>query len=876
MKRKNTLLPIDEINQQLSEALASEPLRRLVIDAPTGSGKSTRVPQFLADCEDIEGQILVLQPRRLAARMLARRVAEERGGALGGEVGYHVRFDRNESKQTRIVFMTEGIFVRRVLGDRNLKGVGAVVLDEFHERHLDTDLGLALGLHLQATTRPDLALLIMSATLPGEALEERLAPCRRLASEGRTFPVEISYAKPKAAMVRVRSGPRRGGGGGGRPVGHEPVWESAARACRSIIEETPGNEGDILVFMPGGFEIRRTIQAIQSGGWSRGMDVRPLHGNLSLQDQDSAVTNGSGRRIIVSTNIAETSLTIPGVTAVVDSGLARISSYDRGRGINTLHIRPISKASADQRAGRAGRLSPGHCIRLWGEPEHQHRPDHDTPEIHRIDLSQPLLVLLASGISRPMELPWLELPHADSMARAVGLLADLGAVERPVPGVYEDLVITELGTEMSRFPAHPRIARMLCEAASAGCLEAAAICAAIVSEKDIFLRGKGLAATVDRHAERGDASDFLPRIRAMAAAKARGFRPDACGEMGVHAQAARTVEQTAAAFVQVAERLGWERGGRWEEFRDGRALGRVMLAGFSDQVAARPSPGSNVCNLPGGKKGRLVPETVLHNSERLVVAAEVIEIEGRALEVHLGLATAIEEALLEEVYPGGIVSEEGTTYDAKAKRVIGSKQREFRGTVLQSSETGTPDLDLAAEILAAEFMAGRLVLKKWDAKVEEWIARVNFLSEAQPEFELPAIDDESRLFLLTQICHGATSQKNLKDKDVWGVLGTWLSQPQKAAVESYAPDRVVLPNGWNAKVTYGGEGGPRLSAKVQDLYDLKENPAIAGGKVRLAVEVLGPNRRPVQTTSDIASFWENSYPAIRAQLKGRYPKHEWR
>jgi ATP-dependent helicase HrpB len=863
-------LPIDAIADELASSLAAPSGQRVVLNAPTGSGKSTRVAQFLVDRASLPGTVIVLQPRRLAARMLARRVARERDCRLGEAVGYHVRLDRKESPGTRILFVTEGIFLRRVLGDPSLKGISAVVLDEFHERHLETDLGLALGLQIQRTTRPDLHLIVMSATLPGPELNAHLAPCLQLDCHGRTFPVEIAYRR--ARQVATSGAQTR-----------EPAWVTAARACAELHEKPGGTIGDTLVFMPGAFEIRRTIEELRKSPWSRALDILPLHGGLPAHEQDNAVAdqprNGGNRRprIIVTTNIAETSITIPGVTAVVDSGLARVSSYDRSRGINTLHIRKISQASADQRAGRAGRCSPGRCLRLWDEKEHASRPGHETAEIHRIDLSQALLVLLAANTGDPRALPWLEKPHSDALGGALELLEHLGAIDFPHPRQEQDLAhVTPPGREMAKFPAHPRIARMLKEAAQLDCLQAAAICAAIISERDLFRRGRESSEFIDRHSERGDRSDFLPRIRALAAAEARRFEPATCNAMGIHAAAARSILETAEAHVRIARELGWAAGSDWRQFRDGYLIGRFVLAGFSDHVAARPSPGSNLCHLPGDRRGRLVRESVIERSENLLVATEIVEIEGRSLEVTMGLATAIDERLLEEVFPSSRVEKERTDYDPKRKRVIGMREHLFRGTILRSVETGTPDLDIAAELLADEVLAGRLVIKSWDTRAEEWINRVNFLADAMPEIELEKIDDEGRRLVLIQICRGATSQKTLKDRDVWGALRSWLSAAQLATLESCAPERITLPPGRQAKVTYGGDGNPRLSATIQDLFDLKFNPTIAAGRITLLVELLAPNRRPVQTTADIGSFWENGYPAIKSELRGRYPKHEWR
>ena len=395
-------LPIDPLAGALLDHLDAQP--RLVLQAPTGSGKSTRVPGMLLDAGRLgeRGRVVVLQPRRLAARMLAARVASERGGTLGGEVGYRIRLDNVTSRDTRIEFVTEGVLLRQMLASPDLPGVGALIFDEFHERHLYGDITLARALQVQETTRPDLLLLVMSATLEAAALEKYLAPCHTLSSAGRTFPVSVEYLP--------------------RPLGDRtPVWEAAADELAAL---APGSEGDALVFMPGAYEISRTIGEIRARKELRDFVALPLHGELPPNEQDAAVLRvpGGPRKVVVATNVAETSLTIDGVRVVIDAGLARVGRFDPYRGINTLLIEKISRAAADQRAGRAGRTAPGRCLRLWTEAEHRDRPAQETPEVKRLDLAEVALTLKASGVDDLHAFRWLEPPESRALDRAENLL----------------------------------------------------------------------------------------------------------------------------------------------------------------------------------------------------------------------------------------------------------------------------------------------------------------------------------------------------------------------------------------------------------------------------------------------------------------------
>ncbi len=589
----NYELPIHEIAGQLIAGLSA--VKRAVIRSPTGSGKSTQIPQMLLESGIVGGQIVVLQPRRLAARMLAARVASERGTTPGGEIGFQVRFQSAVSERTRVLFVTEGILARRLLAEPGLPGVGAVILDEFHERHVFTDLSLGMCMQLQAGARSDLLLLVMSATLPTPDLKKFLEPCLALETEGRQHPVEVRHIAKPVDFKRT------------------PVWEVAARELPGLLAGAP--EGDALVFMPGAFEIQRTVQALRAAPCAAGFRVLPLHGDLPPAEQDAAVAEGRGRRIIVSTNVAETSLTIPGVTAVLDSGLARQARFDPNRGIDTLLIERISRASADQRAGRAGRVRSGCCLRLWTGQEHAGRPASEMPEILRVDLAEVVLILRAWGVSDIPGFPWLDPPDARALVRAERLLHDLGALDAGG-------ALSVIGKRMLRFPAPPRYARMMLEAGARECVPAAALVAALTHERDLLARRPGDEALEgrDRHFGVEFESDFELLMGAYNFAENCGFDSRECERLGIRAAVARRVKRVYTQFMGLAREQGWNL--KDEGAPD--ALARCMLAGFADQLALRDGQGSLRCGLAGGRRGELARDSVVKKSP-LLVAAEVRE-----------------------------------------------------------------------------------------------------------------------------------------------------------------------------------------------------------------------------------------------------------
>ncbi len=843
-------LPIYELESALLAAYPRN--RRLLIQAPTGSGKSTQVPQMLLRGGALgDGQIVVLQPRRIAARMLAARVAQECGVPLGREVGYQIRFEDVTSAATRIRYVTEGILLRQMLSDPSLRGVACIVFDEFHERHLYGDITLARARALQRESRPDLGLIVMSATLDLGLVEDYLRPCDVLESRGRMFPVDIRYRPTPPAA---------------RPRDDVPVWEQAASAFAEAARA--GRPGDALIFMPGAYEIARTIAELQTRPEAADCAILPLHGDLPPDQQDQAVARQNRRKIIVATNVAETSLTIDGIRIVIDSGLARIPRYDPHRGINTLLIERISRASADQRAGRAGRTAPGCCIRLWSELEHRARPVQELPEVRRLDLSEIALTLKAAGYTDLAAFPWVERPDPKSLARAEVLLRDLGAADEQTGA------ITELGRRMLAFPVHPRYARMLVAAETYGGARQVALIAALTQGRDILVRRTDRDAGErrdDLFGERAD-SDFFVLMRAWSYAEKNRFSPDACRRVGINAQAARQVRPLYDAFLRMAAAQGLPIDG---PPADDSAVQKCVLTGFADHLARRLDGGTLRCQLVHNRRGALARSSVVQKKP-LFVAAEVNEIEGREVEVQLSLATAVEPEWLRELFPNGFREETVAVWDDAARRVYAEKRTLFRDLVLSASRSEQPPADAAAELLAERVLSGELTLKKWDEQIEQWLTRVNCLAAWCPELGIPIVTAEDRRLLIAHVCDGAVSYKDIKEREVRPIVHDWLTPEQRALLDRHAPERIALPNGRSARIVYSGETPPYFSATIQQLYGMNESPKIAMGRVALTAHILAPSQRPVQITQDLAGFWRDHYPRIKQELQRKYPKHEWR
>ncbi len=833
-------LPIDAVRPQLEQAWARH--RNFILRAPTGSGKSTRVPRMLLEWSGFPAgqRILILQPRRMAARLLARRVAAELGEPPGQTAGYQVRFEAVRSPATRLLFVTEGILFRQLAAGEGLDGVGAVLFDEFHERHLEGDVGLGLALQRQAAGWPG-RIGVLSATLEVGVLVDYLPDAAVVEGGGRQYPVAVVHL-----------------GGTGR----EPVWEQAAAGLRRALQA--GAEPDVLVFMPGKYEIQRTVEALGALRETRGWEILALHGELEPAEQERAIAGGAVPRIIVATNIAETSVTLPGIRTVLDSGLVRMADYDPRRGVNTLLTAKISRASAEQRAGRAGRVAPGRCFRLWTEADHAHRPAFTPPEIERLDLAETRLHLLA--LDQDAGFRWLQAPPAAAWDRAAELLDDLGA--------RSGGRITPIGRAMARLPLHPRFSRMLLAARHYGCLAWAMAAVALAQGRSLILplsdkRREEARAAWWAAAE--GVSDLLRDVLVWQRVLAEGGGMAFCREWGIHGQA---VWQAVQAYRQLEQLLGGVGDG---ERPTVAGFAKSVLAGYADHLARRIDRGTRRCELVHGRRGELVRDTVVGDAP-LLVAAEVEEREFRGeATLFLGAATAVEESWLEEVFPGELQGRAVERLDRERRRVERVEQVAFRGLVLREKVAGEPEPAAAAQVLAREIHANGWPLKHWDAQAEAWIRRVNVLARHCPEWGINPIRAEDRLLLLEQICEGARSYKEVKDRPVMGVLHSWLPREILPLLDEWVPERFTLPGRGSVKLRYEEDGTVVLPARIQQLYDIPGSSlAICRGRCRLRLEILAPNGRPVQITDDLDGFWTRQYPHIRKELFGRYPRHEWR
>lgn len=809
---------------------------RLVITAPTGAGKSTQVPQFLLQVETVHGQILVLQPRRLAARVLAERVAQEVGEAPGQTVGYRTRFEHCGGPGTRLWFLTEGLLPRRLLESRDLDDVGAIVFDEFHERSLTSDVGLSLVRSLQER-RPSLRLVVMSATLDADAVCAYLGGCPHLHAEGRLHPIDIRYAERPASLE---------------------IWDDVARAAAGLLGE--GQEGDVLAFLPGVYEIQRAMESCHRR--LANVDILPLYGDLPPDVQHRVMDPGPRRRVILATNIAETSLTVPGVRHVIDSGLARLGHYDAARGITRLELTPISRAAADQRAGRAGREAPGTCSRLWTLAEQQRKPARTAPEVQRVDLAEAVLLLAALECGEPRGFGWFESPNPEALDLALQELRDLGLID---PHGFR---LTALGREVSRVPAHPRLGRLLHAAAQQGCLEDAAVAAALLGERPVVRPGTEVTPPA------GLQSDLLALVDRVREAHAAGFHREFCEARGILAAPARQAWAAAKVLIESTQRLGWSRG---RAAARAEAFGRSILAAFPDRLARRRDAGTLLCDLRDGRTAELVRESCARDAG-LLVAGEIRETggRGRPLKTLLSLVTEVREDWLMELFPEDWQTEDTTLWDDRRHQVVRRVRTVCLGVVLEDKELAKVDPDRAAELLAAQIAAGRLPLHGWNREVEEWIDRVRWTAAACPERTLLTYDEADRALILREICAGASRYREVKDRPCLNAVRQALSWQDIRFVEQMAPAFLHLPCGRRMRIEYQPGRPPKGRARIQDLYGLTRTPRVAGDRVPLLIEILAPNMRTVQITEDLEGFWRDGYPRARKELARKYPKHEWR
>jgi ATP-dependent helicase HrpB len=892
----------------------------MVLVAPTGSGKTTQVPQMLLDA-GLAGdrKIVVLQPRRVAARTVAARVAWERNVRLGGEVGYQIRFDDQTGLGTRISYVTEGILLRWLQDDRRLSNVGVVLFDEFHERNLLSDVALALLKHLQRTERPDLKVGVMSATLEAEPVAEYLGGVGRtgetpvLRSEGQSFPVEVRYLGQHD---------------------ERPVMEQAADEVERIVNA--GEPGDILVFMPGMGEINATIGAIRACRATERLALIPLHGDLPPEQQDLAFAPNPLRKVVVATNVAETSVTIDGIRHVVDSGLARVARYDAERGIGTLFLEPISRASADQRKGRAGRTAPGTCHRLWTESGQLNRPERNTPEIQRSDLAEVVLLLHSLGIKRAAEFDWLDKPEAQAVERAEQLLITLGALRDLRSTTYDlrgrsegdasivdrksamEADLTPIGRQMLRLPMHPRYSRMLVEASKYGCVPAAALCAALVSGRDLLVR----LGRDDKHIqearelfEASQESDFYTLLRAYQFARKSSFSVETCRRYGIHAQTARQVEQTFEQIMQIAKQQGLLRGedGR-SKTEDGTAsppsildppasppetprrdvpapssahadpLPRCIMTGFIDQLCLRHDQGTLECDLTEGRRGTLMRESVVQSAP-LFVAATIREVTGRGSENRtlLGLASAVKREWVEETFPEQVTSRVEHLYDRTHKRVAAVKLVRFRDLVIHHEHQREVDAQAAGRCLAEAYRKGYFELPLFNHELKQLVARANLVVAVMPELEFPPFDEAGIIAGLARAFEGLTLAKEAQATPLRDAFLQRLAKGQLGWLDELAPTSMVWPDGRKLKLLYaehprdedGAPSSPELQVKLHECFALKQQPHICEGRLPVKLWLSAPDGKRLEATFNWPAFMANSYPKLRPALAKKYPSVTW-
>ncbi len=777
----------------------------------------------------------MLEPRRLATRLAAARVAEERGEPLGESVGYQIRFEERSSPRTRLRFVTEGVLARRLLADPGLERIGAVVLDEFHERHLQGDLALALLRQLQGRGHP-LKLLVMSATLETGPLSAFLGDCPVLTSEGRTFPVDVSY------LDRADS---------------RPLEEQVLAALKRLLPALPA--GDVLVFLPGAQEIRRAQTSASDFASRHGFTVLPLHGDLPAAEQDRAVRPDSGRKLILSTNVAESSVTIPGVVAVIDSGLARLPVHSPWSGLPSLQTTRVSQASATQRAGRAGRTQPGRALRLYTRTDFDARPPHEAPEIARSDLSDMVLALAASGVTDRRRFAFFQTPPPAALEAAERLLLDLGALE-PSGG------LTQLGQRMLAFPLHPRLARVVAEGEHRGVGRVAATAAALLGERDVR---RSARTRLDG-----------PRRKAQATTSARSDVLERLADISAQGAMARELDPAALAAVERASRqlvrLVKEKTAApaTEEARE-EALLLSLLTGFPDRVAKRRRAHAAELLLSSGGSATLDEGSAVQESMLLLALDAEVRTSPRGPETRVRVASEVKEEWLLELFPERLRDVAALEWNAAQSRVDEVGQLLYGELLLDESRKPAAASAAASRVLAEHLKSGGLSGLLDAESLESWSARLALLAKVYPEVDMPRPPPDPRTELPTLLAEGRTDLSGLDAQAVQQALDGLLPPRVQALLNRALPSRVTLPGGKGLTVHYPLGAPAYVASRLQDFFGLREGPRLGEGRLPLVLHLLAPNQRPVQVTTDLAGFWERHYPTLRRELARRYPRHAW-
>jgi ATP-dependent helicase HrpB len=810
-------LPIDAVLPALKTALVDG--TNAVLQAPPGAGKTTMVPLSLRGADWLAGRkIIMLEPRRLAARASARRMAQLLGEQVGETVGYRVRFDSKISAKTRIEVVTEGILVRQIQDDPELSGIGALIFDEFHERSLDADLGLALALESQAALRDDLRIIVMSATLDGGPIAALMGDCPLISSEGRAFPVETTYMPPK---------PR------------EWIETNMVAAIREALAT---QHGSVLAFLPGQGEITRVESQLRPLFTAKDkVIIAPLYGAMDTKAQDLAIQPAPEgyRKIVLATAIAETSLTIDGIRVVVDCGLQRLPRFDPASGMTRLVTVKSSQASAEQRRGRAGRLEPGICYRLWGEAEHRARPQFSAPEIAEADLAPLTLELARWGVADVTSLPWLDVPEAAKIDQARDVLRALDAMD-------DANRITQMGQAMAALPVHPRLAHMMVRGQQLGLADTACALAALLSDRD-FMRSAG--------------ADLRLRIEAMARGRAPGMLAEATRQLSrrlkqVGKIVRRPVDDTTN-DIDFADRVGL-----------------LVAFAYPDRIGERRRGGEPRYRLSGGRGGVLSREDGLASEPWLAVA----ELDGQSREAKIYLAAPVSKAVLESHFASQIHIGTEVFWDSQNDMVVARWQRRIGALVLE--EKPVHDAVDPAKLTQAMVDGVRklgLSCLNWSKESEHLRTRLAFLHEQDSE-NWPDMSDAGLLARLESwlapYLTDIIRRSQLRQVNVAEALISGIDWNQRQKLDQLAPTHWTVPTGSHIRIDYRPEG-PALPVRLQEMFGATETPKIAGGKVAVTLHLLSPAQRPLQVTSDLIGFWQGSYAQVKAEMKGRYPRHYW-
>ncbi|WP_442602242.1 ATP-dependent helicase HrpB [Paenibacillus sp. KN14-4R] len=840
-------LPIQTILPQLKETFGAS--SNVVLVAPPGAGKSTQVPLALLDEQWLGGsRILMLEPRRLAARSVARYMAASLGEQVGETVGYRVKLDTKVGPRTRIEVITEGVLTRMIQSDPALEGVGVVIFDEFHERNLHADLGLALCLQAQAVLRDDLRILVMSATIEAEPVADLMGGAPIVMSSGRSYPVETRY------LGSVTNGVRASG-----VLGVSRTQEMEAlvtRAVQSIQTALRDEEGDILVFLPGAGEIRRVEQRLRTCSLDTNIRIAPLYGNLPQEAQDLAIMpcRKGERKIVLATSIAETSLTVDGVRIVIDCGLMRVPRFCVRTGMMRLETVQVSRASADQRQGRAGRQQAGVCYRLWTEQEDQHLAPRRTPEILEADLASVSLELALWGVTNPTELQWLDpLPEA-AFRKAQALLWELGALD-------EQGLITEHGKQMAGLGAHPRLAHMMLRAMPLQLGELACELAALLGERDI-IRGQGSFANSDLRIR----LEILRRWRAMERTELsdsysiQGYEVDlaACRRVAIESDNWKRMLQV----LKLGEADGFS----------ADACGLLVAFAYPDRIAQRRMNGNGFLLRNG--RGAVLTQLQPLSNEAYLAAAQVENLDTQS---RIHLAAPVELRTLEKHFGDQIEQKIEVAWNREVQAVRARKQTRLGAFNLQDVQLSAPDPEAILSALLQGVIEEGIEILPWNRSSRQYLDRLRFMHMHDKEW--PGVSDEALLAeledWLAPHIFGMKSRSDLQRLNMNHVLESMLTWEHQRTLEKQAPTHYTVPSGSRIPIDYSDLRAPVLAVRLQEMFGLTDTPRIARGRVALTLHLLSPAQRPVQVTQDLASFWRGTYFEVRKDLKGRYPKHYW-